>query len=92
MNPKTQHPKPLTQHHTRLTCLYRAVKDLRVDIETGSVLSAGQTVCDVWGQSGKKPNVRVCVAMRVGEFWTLMCDAVDRADAACPVSATTGVV
>jgi hypothetical protein len=65
-------------------CLYSAVKELRVDVETTSVLSAGQTVCDVWGQGDKAPNARVCVAMDVGEFWKMMCDAVDKADKACP--------
>lgn len=58
-------------------------KDLRVDVETTSVISAGQTVCDVWRQSGKGPNARVCVAMQVGDFWKMMCDAVEKADDAC---------
>jgi inosine-uridine nucleoside N-ribohydrolase len=32
---------------------------MRVDIETTSLLAAGQTVCDVWGQSGRQKNVYV---------------------------------
>lgn len=40
------------------------VELMRVDIETISELSAGQTVCDVWHQSKKPKNVsvaQVCV-------------------------------
>ena len=32
---------------------------MRVDIETTSLLAAGQTVCDVWGQSNRQKNVHV---------------------------------
>jgi hypothetical protein len=32
---------------------------MRVDIETTSLLAAGQTVCDVWGQSNQQKNVHV---------------------------------
>lgn len=35
------------------------VELMRVDIETVSELSAGQTVCDVWHQSSKPKNVSV---------------------------------
>jgi inosine-uridine nucleoside N-ribohydrolase len=35
------------------------VKDMRVDIETYSALSAGQTVCDIWGQSNLPKNATV---------------------------------
>ena len=62
------------------------VKSLRVDVETTSSISAGQTVCDIWRQSGKEPNAEVCVAMNVEKFWEMMCDAVDKADAACPAA------
>lgn len=34
---------------------------LRVDIETASTLSAGQTVCDIWGQSRLPKNCTVCM-------------------------------
>lgn len=34
---------------------------LQVDVETQSLLSPGQTVCDVWGQTGRAPNARVCL-------------------------------
>ena len=32
---------------------------MRVDVETLSELSAGQTVCDIWHQSSKPKNVHV---------------------------------
>ena len=35
------------------------VQRMRVDVETGSQLTAGQTVCDVWGRSGLPANVDV---------------------------------
>lgn len=34
-------------------------EQMRVDIETCSPLSAGQTVCDVWHQSGLPKNCNV---------------------------------
>ena len=55
------------------------VERLRVDIETQSELSAGQTVVDVWGSSGKKPNANVCMKMNVDKFWDLMIDAIESA-------------
>lgn len=38
---------------------------MRVDIETSSTLAAGQTVCDVWHQSGRPRNVTVARVRRV---------------------------
>lgn len=34
---------------------------MRVDIETSSALSAGQTVCDIWGRSPLGPNATVAL-------------------------------
>lgn len=43
------------------------VEHLHVDVETCSTLSAGQTVADIWHQSGKPKNVHVCmVSWRAG--------------------------
>ena len=51
-------------------------KDLRVDVECGSELCAGQTVVDWWRQSPEKPiNCRVCVKMDVDKFWDAMCES-----------------
>jgi len=65
--------------------IFRAL-ELRVDIEKSSELSAGQTVCDVWGQSGKPANCRVATKMDVSAFWKIMCDAIDAADRQCPIN------
>eukprot|EP00873_Tetraselmis_striata_P000181 jgi/Tetstr1/420445/TSEL_011558.t1 len=56
------------------------VKRMRVDIETKSDLSAGQTVCDIWGQSQQPKNVDVATSMGVPAFWDLMISALHRAD------------
>lgn len=39
--------------------LLMQVQRMRVDVETSSQLTAGQTVCDVWGRSGLPANVGV---------------------------------
>jgi hypothetical protein len=62
---------------------------MRVDIETCSPLSYGQTVCDVWGQSGRPANVNVALRVDVAGFWELLLDAVGRADAVSPLNSTT---
>ncbi|KAL4513671.1 hypothetical protein Ndes2526B_g05026 [Nannochloris sp. 'desiccata'] len=58
------------------------VEKLRVDIETQSELSAGQTVVDLWGSSGKSPNANVCMHLNVDKFWDLMIDAIESAASA----------
>ena len=62
------------------------LRRMRVDVETASPLSAGQTVCDIWGQSAAPPNVTVATAMDVPAFWALMHAALDAADAASPMN------
>ena len=37
------------------------VRKMRVDIETCSILSAGQTVCDMWSQSQRPVNATVAL-------------------------------
>ena len=59
---------------------------MRVDIETCSRLSPGQTVCDVWHQSKLPKNCRVAKCMDVDKFWDMMLAAVDAADAAAPMN------
>lgn len=44
-------------------------------------LSAGQTVVDVWKQSGRPPNVHVARKMDVKAFFNTMLLALDKADA-----------
>ncbi|KAF8061292.1 iunH [Scenedesmus sp. PABB004] len=60
---------------------------MRVDIETTSPLSAGQTVCDVRHVSKAPRNCRVARRMDVAAFWELMLAAVDAADAVAPMNA-----
>lgn len=59
---------------------------MRVDIETSSPLSAGQTVCDVWGQSKRPKNCNVAVRMDVARFWDLLLDAVHKANQVSPLN------
>ncbi|KAK9827947.1 hypothetical protein WJX74_010965 [Apatococcus lobatus] len=47
-------------------------KRMRVDVEMASPLSLGQTVCDVWGSTGRPPNVNIALSMDVEQFWTDM--------------------
>lgn len=59
---------------------------MRVDIETSSSLSYGQTVCDVYGMSKKKKNAYVCFKMDVAKFWELMINAIKNADSASRIN------
>eukprot|EP00397_Hematodinium_sp_SG-2012_P028843 GEMP01030407.1.p1 GENE.GEMP01030407.1~~GEMP01030407.1.p1 ORF type:complete len:592 (-),score=128.39 GEMP01030407.1:276-2051(-) len=52
------------------------VDHMNVEIETSSALTAGQTICDVWGTSGQPKSVYVCRSMNVSKFWTFMTDAI----------------
>jgi inosine-uridine nucleoside N-ribohydrolase len=61
-------------------------KFYRVDIETGSELSAGQTVVDVWGQSAKPKNVWVAEQVDVPAFWKMMHDAWTAANRTSPLN------
>ncbi|MEW5313137.1 MAG: hypothetical protein WDW38_004728 [Sanguina aurantia] len=59
---------------------------MRVDIETASPLSSGQTVCDVWGQSGRPVNCTVCTSIDVDAFWEMTIAALHAADAVSPMN------
>ena len=63
-----------------------ATEFLNVEVELGSSLSAGQTVVDLFGQTGRPPNVRVALKMDVAEFWELMLSALDRANVVSPMT------
>lgn len=63
------------------------VEKMRVDVECASDLSAGQTVCDFWKQSGKPANCAVATRFRdtggdwpAKEFWDIMIGAIYKAD------------
>lgn len=55
-------------------------KRMHVDIEVGSSLTSGQTVCDIWHQSAKPPNADVALKMNVPAFWELIISALHVAD------------
>jgi len=59
---------PLTIAYVINPSIFRT-KLLRVDIETTSELSAGQTVVDVWQMSSKPRNVNVAFSVDIPEFW-----------------------
>ena len=62
------------------------LRHMRVDVETVSPLSYGQTVCDVLDQSRLAPNAHVALRMDVPAFWTHMHAALDAADARSPMN------
>lgn len=53
-----------------------SVERMRVDIEVGSRLCAGQTVCDTWHMSQQEQNVDVAMRVDVDAIWDLLIDAV----------------
>jgi len=59
---------------------------MRVDVETSSVLSFGQTVCDIYDMSNKKKNVHVCTKMNVEKFWSIMLECIRLADKQSPIN------
>ncbi|KAI7845743.1 hypothetical protein COHA_000659 [Chlorella ohadii] len=62
---------------------------LRVDVETSSSLSAGQTVVDIWHQSTQPKNCTVCMEMDVARFWDLQIEAIHAADRHSPLNSST---
>jgi inosine-uridine nucleoside N-ribohydrolase len=46
----------------------------RVEIETTGALTAGRTVCDIYGRLGKQPNVRLGYALDAPRFWDMVID------------------
>ncbi len=47
-------------------------QDMHVDVELDGRLTAGRTVCDVYGVSGKQPNASVGLELDAGRFWDLL--------------------
>lgn len=62
---------------------------MRVDIETHSNLSYGQTVCDIYNMSNKRKNVHVCLRIDIDQFWKLIIDAINQADKMSPLNKST---
>ena len=61
-------------------------KFMRVDIETHSHLSYGQTVCDIYGMSDKPKNVHVCTKIDLNRFWSMMFNALVKANEFSPTN------
>jgi len=47
-------------------------KHYRVDVECAYSHSRGQTVVDLWSQTGKKPNAFIATKLQVPRFWDVM--------------------
>ena len=60
---------------------------MRVDVETSSPLTAGQTVCDVWGRSELPANVDVARRVSGPRFLSVICAPTS----ACPPPRTAGL-
>jgi len=76
---------PLTIAYVINPSIFRT-KLLRVDIETTSELSAGQTVVDVWQMSSKPRNVNVAFSVDIPEFWEMMLTAWKKANDVSPLN------
>lgn len=59
---------------------------MRVDVETHSLLSYGQTVCDIYSMSERPKNVHVCTRIDVDRFWKLMLDSLVQANRNSPAN------
>ena len=53
-------------------------RPMRVDVECESDLTRGETVCDFYGLTGKKPNADVGVDLDREGFFELVYGALDR--------------
>ncbi len=53
-------------------------RPMRVDVECGSGLTRGETVCDFYGVTGKRPNAEVGVKLDREAFFGLLYGALDR--------------
>jgi purine nucleosidase len=54
-------------------------RKLRVDVETGSGICFGSTVVDLFGRSGREPNVFVCEQINdFDKFWNTLFDSIER--------------
>jgi len=47
-------------------------RPMNVEVDLGSELSLGRTVCDVYGTTGRPANADVAVGVDVDRFWDLM--------------------
>jgi len=61
---------------------------VRIDVETVSPLSAGQTVVDGGGLTGRPPNAALAVAVDTARLWKALGAAIAAADAVSPLNGT----
>ena len=47
-------------------------RPMNVAVETASALTAGRTICDVYGITGRPANVDVAIDLDVEPFWDLV--------------------
>lgn len=47
-------------------------RPMNVEVDLGSELSLGRTVCDVYGTTGRRPNAEVAMGIDIDRFWELM--------------------
>lgn len=59
---------------------------LRVDVELCSSFSKGQTVCDVWGQTGRPSNIRVARHVQVLECWDIIMKGIESCNKTSPLN------
>lgn len=76
---------PLTVAYVINPSLFET-KFVRVDIETQSNLSSGQTVVDVFGMTGKPKNVHLATKVNIPEFWKLLVSSFKIADSLSPMN------
>ncbi|KAF2070351.1 hypothetical protein CYY_008338 [Polysphondylium violaceum] len=60
-------------------------KVMRVDIETGSSLTLGRTVCDIFNFSKLEKNVNVCTDVDIEKFWDMLIDSLVLCDKASKI-------
>ena len=66
------------------------VEHVNVEIETGSHLSPGRTVCDMFKLTGRTINTRVATKMHVEGFWDMMITAIRQANAVSSLNRKQG--
>jgi len=60
-------------------------KIMRVDIETGSSLTLGRTVCDIFNFSKLEKNINVCTDVDIEKFWDMLIESLVLCDKASKI-------
>lgn len=62
---------------------------MRVEVETGSQLFSGATVCDIYNYQdyeNRKKNVHVCLEMNTERFWEMVMKSLVKANKLSPAN------